>query len=301
MHSNLRTLALAGGALLAVTALAAWLGAQPRPQPQPQPVTKAFKMIADDAGLPLCRAAKKAFEAANSGTSIEVVGRDYAKMRTAQFREADVVILAKPLNKAEVLDVINSIGQPPIVNVLACDALAVVLHIANKVPNGELSLEELRKIYSGEIKNWKELGSEIDEAIVPLAPPKEGDSIAQFKEWVMGDKPFGATVQFLPSGGLVASRITAGARGDTGAIGIASLAHCDPESVLLTRLAERKGQYGEPPTADSMKNGKYSLARPLFAYTLGQPMSVVKEWIDWVRSDKGQDALAEKRYFKLRP
>jgi phosphate transport system substrate-binding protein len=54
-----------------------------------------------------------------------------------------------------------------------------------------------------------------------------------------------------------------------------------------------------PPTIDTVNDGTYPIARPLYMYTSGEPTGAMKEYLDWIVSDEGQRIVAELGFVPL--
>ncbi len=80
--------------------------------------------------------------------------------------------------------------------------------------------------------------------------------------------------------------------------GQVNLRYATPE-VRMLRIARKAGDAAVAPTVENTLTHTYPIARPLFMYTLGEPTGVVKEYMDWVRSDAGQKIVVESGYVPL--
>jgi len=173
---------------------------------------------------------------------------------------------------------------------IAIDGIAIVTHKDNKAVDS-LSVEQVRKIFAGEIKNWKDLGG--SDAPINVVSREEGSGTrGAFEDMVMKYKDAsgkkkkaelsrGAAIQ--SSNGAVRSTVA----GDKNAIGYLSLAYLDG-SVRSIKID------GVEPTAKNIVDGKYKIARPFLYLTKGEPKAEVKKYIDWVLGPEGQKLIAKK-------
>lgn len=158
--------------------------------------------------------------------------------------------------------------------VVGLDGIALVVNPANKLE--DVSLEDLAKVYSGEITNWKELGGD-DKAIVVIGREDGSGTRDGFESIVMGDKE-PKYAQELESTGSVINAVAT----TDGAIGYASLANVD-ETVKALKIG------GVEATEENVKSGAYEVQRPFICATLkGSDNKLVKSYLDFILSEEGQ-------------
>lgn len=160
---------------------------------------------------------------------------------------------------------------------IAKDAIAIIVHPTN--PIGSLSLDQIRNVFSGRIKNWKELWG--TNHLIDVVTREEGSGTREsFQKFVMGkeDISLGALVQ--DSNGAVRQVIAS----DRSAIGYMSLGLVN-DQVRAVKIS------GVEPNLKNVYNGKYTLVRPfLFVFT-GEPMGEAKFFLDFVLSPPAQELL----------
>ena len=155
------------------------------------------------------------------------------------------------------------------------DEVAVIVNENNPVT--ELSLAQLKDIFSGKITTWKEVGGP-DLAIEVLITSPISATHDLFKRVVMnGDEYKARVMEPEPTILLTASR-------NKGAIGFVSqfVLNGKPQGVQLVK------PNGEQP---SIANPNYPLSRPLYLLTKNHPPDEVKAFIDWTLSNEGQNLL----------
>lgn len=158
--------------------------------------------------------------------------------------------------------------------VVGLDGIALVVNPVNKLE--DISLENLAKVYSGEITNWKELGGD-DKAIVVIGREDGSGTRDGFESIVMGDKE-PKYAQELESTGSVINAVAT----TDGAIGYASLANVD-ETVKALKVG------GVEATEENVKSGTYEVQRPFICATLkGSDNKLVKAYLDFILSEEGQ-------------
>lgn len=158
------------------------------------------------------------------------------------------------------------------------DGVVVLIHKDN--PIEVLSLEQLKAVFSGKIKNWKELGG-FDEPVQPLVTSPISATHELFKRIVMQESDFKAKVMEPdPTILLYVTR-------NKGAIGLTSF-------FLLEKTQGVKAVKPDGKDA-SVSNPAYPLLRPLYLITRQNPGKDVEEFLDWTVSEEGQSYL--KTYF----
>lgn len=158
--------------------------------------------------------------------------------------------------------------------VVGLDGIALVVNPANKLE--DITLEDLAKVYSGEITNWKELGGD-DKSIVVIGREDGSGTRDGFESIVMGDKE-PKYAQELESTGSVINAVAT----TDGAIGYASLANVD-ETVKALKVG------GIEATEENVKSGTYEVQRPFICATLkGSDNKLVKAYLDFILSEEGQ-------------
>jgi phosphate transport system substrate-binding protein len=163
---------------------------------------------------------------------------------------------------------------------LGWDVLAVVVQRTN--PVNALTLAQLRGIFSGEIRSWKEVGGR-DEPIIVVTSPKGSGMRAAVQELVLGEKSF-TTAEVVS--GVVGQADQQLSMFPTGMTAI-SLSMVDNERVKLL-LVE-----GVEPSAANVAAGRYPLAKPLALVTRGQPKGQLEQFIRFALSPRGQRILAK--------
>lgn len=158
--------------------------------------------------------------------------------------------------------------------VVGLDGIALVVNPVNKLE--DITLQDLAKVYSGEITNWKELGGD-DKSIVVIGREDGSGTRDGFESIVMGDKE-PKYAQELESTGSVINAVAT----TDGAIGYASLANVD-ETVKALKVG------GVEATEENVKSGTYEVQRPFICATLkGSDNKLVKAYLDFILSEEGQ-------------
>jgi phosphate transport system substrate-binding protein len=158
------------------------------------------------------------------------------------------------------------------------DAVAVIVNEQNPVK--ELTMEQVRQVFSGRIKNWKEVGG-ADHSIEVLITRPNSAIHDIFKQVVLKGEDYKGRIVDPYSGILLL------VSENKWAIGQASLFFIDKaERVMPARIDGQGPQFNNP---------RYPISRPLYLVTKGSPTGEVKDFIDWILSQEGQKLL--KKFF----
>jgi phosphate transport system substrate-binding protein len=169
---------------------------------------------------------------------------------------------------------------------VAIDAIAVIVNKKN--PIGNLSSDEIRKIFSGEITNWKEVGGSDMEIVVVNRDEASGTREA-FSKLLMKESEFTKKAVIQPGNGQVKAIV----EGTPGAIGYLSLGYVT-ESVKTVALD------GVKPSIETLKSGDYPLQRTLYYLTKGNPGKLAQDFISFVLSERIQEEIIGKEFIPVK-
>lgn len=164
-------------------------------------------------------------------------------------------------------------------NVVAIDGIATITNKSNKVT--DLTTDQLKKIYTGEIKNWKELGGD-DQAIVVIGRESGSGTRSAFEELLEIEDQC-QYAQELNETGAVLAKVAE----TKGAIGYVSLDVID-DTVIAMKLN------GVEASEETIKDGSYTLQRPFVMATKGsidEQDEKVKAVFAFIESDAGQEVI----------
>ncbi len=172
---------------------------------------------------------------------------------------------------------------------VALDGLAVVVNPGN--PIDRLTLVQLAAIFTGRVTNWKEIGGK-DEKIVILSREVNSGTHVYFKEHVLRKNDPNSKEEFAPTALMLSSSqaIADEVAGNSAAIGYYGMGYISKKQKALSLAKYEKSEY-EAPTIENVINGKYPISRPLFLYTNGVPVGLVKKFVDFTLSKEGQDIV----------
>lgn len=200
--------------------------------------------------------------------------------------------------KPEELQEAEKNGVEPVEFVIAKDAIAVIVNPEN--PVDQLTLQQISDIYSGKINNWTQVGGE-DRPIVRLSRETNSGTHVYFLEEVLrlGEKDnktlFSPDTLLLPS----SEGIMAEVRDNPNAIGYDGLGYVTPD-VKVIAVARSKSENFILPSAKTVNNDTYPIARDLYMYTAGQPKGAVKTYLDWISAPEAQQIIIQLGFVPLK-
>lgn len=202
----------------------------------------------------------------------------------------DIANASRKIKAEEIADA-HAHGIDPVEHIVARDAIAVIVNPHNPVQ--QLTMQEISKIYRGEINNWSELGGE-NRPIVRLSRETNSGTHVYFLEAVIRlgsseDKGiFSADTLLLPS----SEGIIAEVRDNPNAIGYDGLGYVTHE-VKVVAVAKESGADYVMPSADSVNAGSYPISRDLFMYSRADAGEGVLVYLEWILTPDAQAIVTE--------
>lgn len=193
--------------------------------------------------------------------------------------------------KEEEIEAVRANGVEPVEFVVSLDAIAIIVHPSN--PVDQLTLQQISDIYSGKIDNWQEVGGE-DRPIVRLSRETNSGTHVYFLEEVLrlgeedDDTLFSTDTLLLPSSEGIGAEV----RQNPNALGYDGLGYVTEDMKTLA-VARAEGEPYWLPTAETVNQQQYPIARELYMYTAGEPEGSVLAYLEWIMSDEAQAIVRE--------
>ena len=225
---------------------------------------------------PLAEELGKAFTAQNPNVTIDVLGGgSEAGIKSAAEGAVDLGASSSSLTE-EQAKLVKQFS-------IATDGIAIIVNKSSSLD--DITKAQLKDIYTGKVKNWKEIGGK-DVPVKALNREDGSGTRHYFEEKILGKGESAAkpesSLEIIASTDDVKETVAS----TEGAIGFISLGHVD-DTVKALKVE------GAEPTKDAVKEGKYKLARPLILMTKDEPQGTVKEFIDFIYSSKGKSITSK--------
>ena len=228
----------------------------------------------------------------NPGKKIQVTGGGTGTGFAAlQNQTTDLCNASRKIKVKEIEACVKVFGKRPTEYKVALDGLSVYVNEANQVQ--ELNLEQLEGIFTGRIKNWKQVGGN-DAPITIYSRENSSGTYEFFKENVLKGKDFAATAQTLQGTAQVIQNVAKEKNG----IGYGGGAY--GSGVKHLKVKKDDGSPAIEPTGETVVNGTYPIWRYLFIYVNpALDKGEVAAYLGWIRSDEGQKVVKNVGYYPL--
>ena len=169
----------------------------------------------------------------------------------------------------------------PISFVVALDGIAMIVHPSNPVK--ALTMEQIKSIYIGTIKNWSQLGGP-NVPIVIISRDTNSGTYETFETRVLKGEKIAKNCEYVGSNGAIRQRV----QSTQAAIGYVGIGFIDSTVKALPAN-------GVMPSAETVKNGSYPIGRPLYMYTNDYPKmgSDLYLFVNLFLTRKGQEIIEE--------
>ena len=203
----------------------------------------------------------------------------------------DICMASRPMKDAEKQQLLIKNKVQVTETVVARDGITIYLHPDNHVK--ELSFDQLKKIYLGEFKNWKEVGGN-DAPIITYGRENSSGTYSFFKEHVLENKDFSNSVQSLPGTAAVVNAV----KKDVNGIGYGGAGYA--KEITECPIKKDGATAALLPIKENIDNNSYPLSRNLYLYTSKAPEGKTKEFMDWILSPAGQEIVTKEGYFAVK-
>ncbi|MCU0454139.1 MAG: phosphate ABC transporter substrate-binding protein [Bacteroidetes bacterium] len=232
------------------------------------------------------------YMAVHKETTIQVTGGGSGTGISALINgTTDICASSRPMKPAEAQKLRQKYGRGPVEIKVAKDGIAI--YVNEKNPVSELTIEQIRLIYTGKVTNWKQVGGS-DAKIILYSRENNSGTYAYFKEEVLANADFAPQTQSLPGTAGVVNSIAR----DVNGIGYGGSAY--GKGIRELKVKRDAASSAVAPTVKNILAGTYPITRFLYFYTKSRPDGAVKGFIDYALSPEGQKTVSEVGYFPLR-
>jgi phosphate transport system substrate-binding protein len=227
----------------------------------------------------------------NPGVTIQVTGGGSGVGIAALINgSTDIAESSRPMKDTEKDQVLQKRGAAAFELPVALDGLAV--YVSEKNPLTELSIPQLKKIYTGVVKNWKDVGG-LDERIILYGRENSSGTYVYFKENVLENADYYPTTQTLPGTAAVINAVSKDIRG----IGYGGIAYGKGVKALKVKKDDKSAAV--EPTLENVQKNLYPISRFLYWYLAGQPKGQIAQLTSWVMTPEGQSVINDVGYYPL--
>jgi phosphate transport system substrate-binding protein len=224
-------------------------------------------------------------------TSIQVTGGGSGVGLAALINgTTDIANSSRPIKTSEIEKLKSRYNTLGIEVPCAKDGITVFLNESN--PITELSLKQLSDIYTGRIKNWKEIGGP-DASITLYGRENSSGTYVYFKETVV-KADYASSCQTLPGTAAVVNAV----KKDKYGIGYGGAAYAQGVKHCMVKKDANSPAF--LPTAENVAKNQYPITRYLYMYLRNRPSGDTKKFIDWVLSPEGQNVVTGVGYFPVK-
>ncbi len=183
---------------------------------------------------------------------------------------------------------------------VARDSIAIIVNPQNKLE--EIGLDDLRRIYKGEIKTWDKLvkGNKLSEPIRAFGREITSGTSTYFNEHIMTDAVFDPDVKLMPS----SEAVIGGVFGNRLAIGFVGMSQAEKSAgkVKILKLAlrtESPEQVAKDSSAGELSMNNYPLSRPLYLFYKTSQKERIQKFVDYAKSEAGRKAVHDMGFMPI--
>ena len=234
----------------------------------------------------------EAFMTKNPGTMIQVTGGGSGVGIAALINgTTDIAAASRPIKMSEVDKLKARFATVAYAHPIARDGLSIYLHASNPVK--ELTLAQIRAIYTGQITNWSQIGGN-NAPIILYSRENSSGTYTYFKDNVLMGKDFSPRAQTLQGTAAVVN----GVAKDPNGIGYGGAAYAKGIKFAAVKKDDKSAAY--LPTLENVRTGNYPISRFLYLYTRVKPSKEMKAFIDWATGVEGQAIVTKVGYFPIK-
>jgi phosphate transport system substrate-binding protein len=236
--------------------------------------------------LPIAQKVSEAYMKENPDVRISISGGGSGNgIKALIDGMTDIADSSRFIKDKEVKQAVEN-GQYPVPFAVAYDCIVPVVHPSN--PAADISMDQLKAVYQGQIKNWEELGGP-DTKITVISRDTSSGTYEVWEKIVMRKERVYPGALLQTSNGAIVQAVSKNKK----AIGYIGIGYID-ESVKPLTVGGVEG------TAETTLNGMFPISRPLFMFTRGWPTGDTLNFINYLlHPKKGQKLVGAAGYVPL--
>ncbi len=207
--------------------------------------------------------------------------------------KCDIANASRSMKPSEVSQA-QTKGISPTRLVIAVDAISLIVHQSNQVER--LTVDQIGKIFRGEVKNWSQVGG-ADMPITLYGRQSNSGTFGFFMDEVLkGD--YSPKMNRMNGN----SQIVEAVKNDPSGIGYVGVGYVKKSSDGLRVLGVARNAasvYSDPRHESEVKTGVYPIVRPLNQYINGMPSGAIKEFLAFELGDAGQKVVEDLGFFAV--
>jgi phosphate transport system substrate-binding protein len=208
-----------------------------------------------------------------------------------QNQTTDICDASRPAKAAEIANCVKVFNKRPTEYKVALDGLSVYVNPENPVK--ELTKDQVGDIFTGKIKNWKEVGGP-DAPISVYSRENSSGTYEFFKEHVLKGQDFVASAQTMPGTAAIVQAVVK----DKNAIGYGGAAYGGNSK--LVNIKKDDSSPAIAPTEENVLNGSYPIWRYLYVYVNpAVDKGEIAAYLNWIRGEDGQKYVKDIGYYPL--
>ncbi|HKX28760.1 MAG TPA: PstS family phosphate ABC transporter substrate-binding protein [Blastocatellia bacterium] len=200
----------------------------------------------------------------------------------------DIAMSSRELKSAEVQQA-TAKKVTPKEHIIAWDGIVPVVNPKNPVTN--LTIAQLKEIYTGKVTNWKDVGGKPGNIVVVSRDSSSG-TFESWAELVLNKERVTPAAQLQASSGAVAETVAR----TPNALGYVGIGYAEGNSAVKGLTVD-----GVQASAKTVLDKSYKIARPLYMFTNGEPKGAAAQFIKFMLGAEGQKTVKEEKFVPVPP
>jgi len=241
----------------------------------------------DTLGAKMVPQIAEAFKAENPGVTFEIAAEGSSTGVKAIITDtAHIGMSSRDVKEKEMAEAkSNGVDMNKIV--VASDGIAVIVNEKNPLAN--LTVDQVGQIFTGKVTNWAAVGGKPGDISAYTRNTSSG-TYKVFQKLAMNKEDYGDQTQKMAGNEQIAAEVAKNVNG----VGYVGLAYIDTPGVKVVAVN------GAKPSVETVNDGSYVLARPLYYLTNGKPKGLAKKFVKFSLGPKGQKVVADVHFVPVK-